>query len=1059
MSMARPHVTTTDPDGLFPYPVLRTLPLAPEWRSPDKHAWHGHIPFARWLLTQAVPRRLVELGVHKGDSYCTFCETIARHGLPTKAWGVDSWEGDSHAGHYGESVYQTLKAYHDPRYGGFSTLVRSLFTDAARDVADGSVDLCHIDGLHTYEAVREDFDTWLPKMSPAGVMLFHDIAERQTDFGVWRLWQEVTERYPAFTFTHSSGLGVLAVGKAPAAAVRWLTGLPEDEAAQVRDFFQAMGDGLQQTLAIRRLEDQIVGLETRVQSQAETHHRLQVALNVSVERLSEAVREAYEDIGPYVRSLEADLERREAESREVQDKLNAVLSTRSWKMTAPMRVLMSGRIGPYGKALILRTLHRLPGGSRLLEMRARLMQQAREVIAKRTGPDLEAAKVAFRARTDADLRALLEGTGRVCLPASARPRVSVVLVLWNQAAFTLACLRGLASEHDVPIEVVIVDNASTDETGALLDRVDGARVIRNTDNVGFLKAVNQAVPETIGEHVLLLNNDAVMRPGSLLAAVRALESDTSVGAVGGRIVLPNGRLQEAGSIIWRDGSCLGYARDLAPEAGEAMFRRDVDYCSGAFLLFRRKTFLDLGGFDESFAPAYYEEADFCMRLRAAGLRVIYEPLAVIDHFEFGSAGKSEHALAQQRKNHGAFRSKHAAVLDAAHEPPDPARTLTARQRLPAGTETVLVIDDRVPLPPLGAGYPRACTLLRAIAESGRFVTFYPLDTPDEDWDETYTWLPRGVEVAMGKGRLGLEAFLRERRTYYDTVIVSRPHNMRTVRELMDANPNVRPTGRLIYDAEAVFAVRDLHKSRLAGHDAAETARAQDAILAELSLAEGAAQVVSVSEMEAARFRGAGHADVHVLGHSLVTHPTPRPVTDRHGLLFVGALKDEDSPNVDSLLWFHREVLPLIRGRLGRAADVMVAGRDDAPSIRGLRGQGLTLLGRVPDLTDLYDKARVFIAPTRYAGGIPHKIHEAAAHGLPVVATPLLAEQLGWRDGADLLVGGTPEAFADQIARLYTDDALWETVRANALRRIETECDPAAFRSKVRAILDDPRDRP
>lgn len=212
-------------------------------------------------------------------------------------------------------------------------------------------------------------------------------------------------------------------------------------------------------------------------------------------------------------------------------------------------------------------------------------------------------------------------------------------------------------------------------------------------------------------------------------------------------------------------------------------------------------------------------------------------------------------------------------------------------------------------------------------------------------------------------------------------------------------------------------------------------------------------------MEAARFRGAGHADVHVLGHSLVTHPTPRPVTDRHGLLFVGALKDEDSPNVDSLLWFHREVLPLIRARLGRAADVMVAGRNDAPSIRALRGQGLTLLGRVPDLTDLYDKARVFIAPTRYAGGIPHKIHEAAAHGLPVVATPLLAEQLGWRDGDDLLVGGTPEAFAEQIVRLSTDDALWETVRANALRRIETECDPAAFRARVRAILDDPRDRP
>ncbi|KAA5604163.1 glycosyltransferase [Roseospira marina] len=1065
MSIVQPTASTETvapgPEGLFPFDVVRTLPLPPLWQSRETRAWQGHIPFARWLLTQTRPNTLVELGVHRGDSYCTFCETIVAHGLPTRLWGVDTWQGDEHAGHYGDVILGTLRAHHDPRYDAFSTLVRALFADAARDFAPGSLDIVHIDGLHTYDAARDDFETFLPKMSAAGVMLFHDISEYHSDFGVWRLWQELTDRYPSFTFTHSSGLGVLAVGTAPPPAIQWLTGLPEDEAAAVRQFFQAMGDGLQNAASGRVLEDRITWLNARLETQAESQYRLQSSLNVTVDTMTGALRRAYEDVGPYVRQLEfdvaqrgAEVERLQVELDAVRGDLNAVLRSSSWKLTAPLRTLAGGgAVRGYAKALILRVLHRVPGGEAILRARADLVRRMRGAGAVPAVPDLSAAKEALRQRTDADLRALLEGEGRVRLPSSARPSVSVVLVLWNQAALTLACLRGLETEFGVPLEVVIVNNASTDETGALLERVDGARVIRNTDNVGFLKAVNQAVAAATGEHVLLLNNDAILRPGSLAAAVATLESDATVGAVGGRIVLPNGRLQEAGSLIWSDGSCLGYARDLPPEAGEAMFRRDVDYCSGAFLLFRRGTFNDLGGFDEAYAPAYYEEADFCMRLWAAGLRVVFEPLVVIDHYEFGSAGKSEAAIAQQRKNHALFRAKHAEALDARHEAPNLERILWARHRLPAGTERVLILDDRVPMAHLGSGFPRTRTLLQAVAESGRFVTFYPMDKPDEDWAETFEALPPGVEVAMGRGRPGLAAFLRERADYYDTIVVSRPHNMELYKAaLASSKPAITPRATVIYDAEAVFAVRDLNKARVFGAGAAAIQRAEAAIGAEVALAQGAARVVSVSEGEAAHFRAAGHTDVRVLGHSLTPTPSTRAFADRRGLLFVGLLRDEDTPNVDSLVWFHREILPLFQARLEKVVEVLVAGRSDAPSVRALGQQGLTLLGPVPDLTPLYEQARVFIAPTRYAGGIPHKIHEAAARGVPVVATPLLAKQLDWRDGEHLLVGDTAQAFAEQLARLYTDEALWESIRANALARVQAECDPDAFKDRVRSIL-------
>ncbi len=222
------------------------------------------------------------------------------------------------------------------------------------------------------------------------------------------------------------------------------------------------------------------------------------------------------------------------------------------------------------------------------------------------------------------------------LPTQTIPLVSIIVVLFNRAELTLACLRSIRENFDESFEVIIVDNASSDETSLLLDRIRGARIIRNDENRNFLLAVNQAAHEAHGRHLLLLNNDAQLLPGTLRAAIDTLESDTNIGAVGARVVLLDGSLQEAGSIIWRDGSCLGYGRGDNPFSSTYMFRRDVDYCSGAFLLTRRSAWEKLGGFDEAYRPAYYEETDYCMRLWEYGLRVVYEPAAVILHYEFAS---------------------------------------------------------------------------------------------------------------------------------------------------------------------------------------------------------------------------------------------------------------------------------------------------------------------------------------------------------------------------------------------------------------------------------------
>lgn len=191
-------------------------------------AWGGHIPFAYFIMAALNPEVFVELGTHKGASYWAFCQSIELNKLTTKCFAVDTWAGDEHAGQYSDEIYGKFKRYHDRQPWQFSTLLRMTFDQALDNFADRSIDLLHIDGFHTYEAVKHDFETWRPKLSDQAVVLFHDVANRKEGFGVWRLMEELRKQYPYFEFEHSSGLGVLGFGE----------NLPEE----IGGLFQAMTD-------------------------------------------------------------------------------------------------------------------------------------------------------------------------------------------------------------------------------------------------------------------------------------------------------------------------------------------------------------------------------------------------------------------------------------------------------------------------------------------------------------------------------------------------------------------------------------------------------------------------------------------------------------------------------------------------------------------------------------------------------------------------------------------------------------------------------------------------
>ncbi|MFB1504484.1 MAG: rhamnan synthesis F family protein [Thiocapsa sp. C3-sup] len=662
---------------------------------------------------------------------------------------------------------------------------------------------------------------------------------------------------------------------------------------------------------------------------------------------------------------------------------------------------------------------------------------------------LERIKQDFRSQCRKDIEIFLARDERLWFPTFSAPKVSILLVLFNQGELTFHCLKNLQHALDVPCEIIILDNRSTDFTGELLDRLQGPRVIRGKENLHFLKGVNAAAAHARGSYILLLNNDTRLKPGSISAACRRLDAESDLGAVGGKLVLLDGRLQEAGSIIWRDGSCLGYGRGRDPGEAEFQFERDVDYCSAAFLMIRRELFERLGRLDTRFAPAYYEETDLCMRVREMGYRVAYDPRIVVTHFEFGSSKSSKDALVLQSRNRAVFVERHFEALQSSHLEPK-VGALAARMR-PNRQGRLLIVDDRVPFASLGAGYPRAAHILETIASSGWFVTFYPLVYPDVCYEETYHSFPNSIEFSVGTGADGLVDFLSSRIGYYDVILVSRPHNMRVFLDAVRAESDRLKEIALIYDAEAIFAARDAMRCSLLGRPM-DVEHEQHLVDAELALARFARTVLTVNEIDADRFRASGKRDVRVLGHAITPMPTEPSFEERWGLLFVGALDEDDSPNVDSLLWFVQDVMPILDQASKNTISLTVAGRCSAPSLATINHPRVRFLGRVHDLRPLYATARVFIAPTRYAAGVPMKIHEAAANGVPIVATTILAQQLLWSSGSHLLVADTARHFAEACHRLHGESGLWSTLRDGALVKIRDDCDPIRFKGALLETL-------
>lgn len=654
----------------------------------------------------------------------------------------------------------------------------------------------------------------------------------------------------------------------------------------------------------------------------------------------------------------------------------------------------------------------------------------------------EEAREYHRRRCRLALKAFLSGDELLVFNTHAKPKISVVLVLFNQAELTYACLRSLLASNEVDFEVVIVDNASSDDTKALLERLRGVNVLTNESNMHFLDGANQGAGAANGELLLFLNNDAEVLPDTLSAAAACIESNPSFGAVTARIIRPDGQLQEAGCYILRDGSTFGFGVSDEPFDDRYAAQRICDYGSGAFLLTRLNLFRELSGFDRDYAPAYFEDVDYCARLLKAGYVTVYTPRAVVFHAEKSSSAKRTSAETMTAHNKRIFRRKHRAYLRVKPFPP------LLNSSTPAQNK-IIIIDNDYPLASEGQGFPRAELLLNGILQGGFQTVFLALNQKKVP---LITAPGKNLKLIAVSGELELEARLAEHAAGAKAIVVSRSPNMERFKSVADFVPSISPSTKIIFDAEALFARRSILEAEVLRGITLSDSEKSGILQKELELADETDMVLTVSETEAQSFRNFGVRDVRILSHGVKTRVDVPGFNQRNGLLMVGPVLTAETPNADGLKWFLGEVFPLLLARLEGNIAFHHAGRLEVAELRLVTGKYFTSFGMVENLAAIYDAHRVFVAPIRFGAGIPIKVIEAAAAGVPVVATPLLAEQLDWKADEELLVASSAGEFSAACLRLLGDEKLWQHISQRARERVRREYSSDKFQAELQNIL-------
>lgn len=612
-------------------------------------------------------------------------------------------------------------------------------------------------------------------------------------------------------------------------------------------------------------------------------------------------------------------------------------------------------------------------------------------------------------------------------PISVSPTVSIIIPVYDQFEYTFSCLTSiLKNTSESEYEIIIADDCSNDETKDILNYVCNITHIRNNTNLGFLLNCNNAAVKARGKYILFLNNDTNVQKDWLIALTEILDKNPGIGMTGSKLVYPDGRLQEAGGIIWNDANGQNYGRLDDRTKPEYNYLKEVDYISGASIMVRKELWDRLHGFDERFAPAYYEDTDLAFSIRKLGYKVVYQPKSVVVHFEGISHGTDlgSGIKSYQVRNKNFFLEKWREVLESKHFPMDTDLFL-ARDRS-RNKKTILFIDYQVPLFDQFAGSRTNYMYLRMLLHMGFNVKFIGADFYHiEPYSTALNDL--GIETLDGDWyRENWKQWILQNAQYLDYVLLNKPDPANMFLDFIKENT----------DAKIIYQVHDLHYLRLERKYEVE---GDKKVLSEAKKYKdiesdifSKADMVFTFSTEENSIISKSFPEVNVKTVPLYFYEDFPPVSyefeNRSSVLFVGGFAH--APNIDAVSWFCKEILPLVHPAVPNLT-FKVIGSNPPPEIRCLASNRIQILGFVTDeqLKQHYQASRLVVIPLRFGAGVKGKTLEAMYYGLPIVSTSIGIE--GIPDISNVISPtDDAEAFAKRIIDLYQFPKILEDASRN-----------------------------
>lgn len=632
-------------------------------------------------------------------------------------------------------------------------------------------------------------------------------------------------------------------------------------------------------------------------------------------------------------------------------------------------------------------------------------------------------------------------------PVASSPDVSIIIPAYNQISYTLACIESVfASNPHASFEILVGDDQSTDGTQAAANvPIEHVRWVRHETNQGFVGNCNLTAEQARGRHVLMLNNDTLVLPDWLDTLVETLDGGPKVGLVGSKLIYPDGRLQEAGGIFWQDGSAWNLGRFDHPRRPEFSYARDVDYISGASIALPRALWDKLGGFDDIFRPAYAEDADLAFRVRAEGLRTVFQPRSMLIHFEGVSSGTdlASGAKAYQVKNLEQLRDRWSDVL-AAHRPNG---QQPEREKERGVTKRVLFIDMTTPEPQHDAGSLVAVETMRALQALGYKVTFVPVD--NFLWTKAYSapLQAMGVETIYHPFYSRFEPFITARGAEFDLVIV---HRFAAAERVMGALRTHAPQAKIAFMPADLHFLREHREAELSDDALAQDSAAQTK-LRELAIIRAADAVLPHSDTEIALLdEEAPETPAFKLPLIYDPEPIAAGFHRREGIGFLGGFGHP--PNVDAVDWFLSDVWPEVRAQKPDARFVL-AGSKMPDRFKALDGKnGVKVLGFVETVDIFFSEVRASVAPLRYGAGAKGKVAASLALGTPCITTPIGAEGMGLTPGVDVLVSEDAKGFVRHILAMLDDEKRWNDVRQAGVEFARRETSREVVRARLSDML-------